>query len=100
MDMLTQIACRGAADLSLLSFQAVYALSIMPAHGCLAVCRLVAEDEELFDNREHGILAYARYDGGLKNLVIIPDIQHYGIYREAWEETHQLALDWFDKHLK
>lgn len=65
-----------------------------------AIQFVLAGNEELFDNREHGILAYARYDGGLKNLVIIPDIEHYGIYREAWEQAHQLALDWFDKHLK
>ncbi|MAY57370.1 MAG: hypothetical protein CMQ46_03330 [Gammaproteobacteria bacterium] len=60
---------------------------------------VLAGDEELFDNREHGILAHDRY-GGPKNLVIIPDISHYGIYREAWQQANDLAVQWFDRYLK
>ena len=66
----------------------------------VAIQIVLAENEELFDNRDNGILAHARYQGGLKNLVIIPNISHYGIYQEAREEAQQLALDWFDAHLK
>jgi len=60
---------------------------------------VLAENEELFDNREHGILAHDRYDGP-KRLVVIPDITHYGIYREAWEQSKDLAIEWFDRYLK
>lgn len=66
----------------------------------VAIQIVLAENEELFDNRYTGILAHSRYQGGLKNLVIIPGISHYGIYQEAREEAQQLALDWFDAHLK
>jgi len=57
------------------------------------------DNEELFDNKEHSVLAHQRYRGP-KNLVVIPDIAHYGIYREAWQRANQLALDWFEQHLQ
>jgi dienelactone hydrolase len=60
---------------------------------------VMAEKEELFDNEQHGVLAYQRYQGP-KKLVTVPNITHYGIYREAWGQAHQLATEWFEKHLK
>jgi dienelactone hydrolase len=60
---------------------------------------VVAEKEELFDNKDHGVLAYQRAKGP-KNLVTVPNITHYGIYYEAWDQAHKLALEWFDKYLK
>jgi hypothetical protein len=60
---------------------------------------LVAEKEELMDNRENGLKAYERARGP-KNLVTIPNITHYGIYTEARERAQKLAVEWFDKHLK
>jgi uncharacterized protein len=60
---------------------------------------VVAEKEELFDNKEHGILAYERAKGP-KKLVVVPGITHYGIYLQARKQAHQLALDWYDEHLK
>jgi uncharacterized protein len=60
---------------------------------------VLAEDEELFDNNEHGIRAHDRYQGP-KRLVIIPGITHYGIYTSAWRQSSELALEWFDRHLK
>lgn len=60
---------------------------------------VLAENEELFDNRNHGLKAYERARGP-KNLVIIPKIKHYGIYYEARLEAQKLALQWFDKYLK
>ncbi len=60
---------------------------------------LVAEKEELFDNKDHGVLAYQRAKGP-KNLVTVSKITHYGIYYEAWDQAHKLALEWFDKYLK
>jgi dienelactone hydrolase len=60
---------------------------------------VIAEKEELFDNKDHGVLAYQRAKGP-KNLVTVPKITHYGIYYEAWDQSHKLAQEWFDKHLK
>jgi uncharacterized protein len=67
--------------------------------GDIPIQFVLAEDEELFDNREHGIRAHGLYRGP-KRLVIIPGIAHYGIYREAWQQTNELAREWFDMHLK
>lgn len=67
--------------------------------GQIPIMIVVAENEELFDNREHGLLAYERYKGP-KQLVVVPGIKHYGIYREAWPQAHKLAREWFDRNLK
>jgi dienelactone hydrolase len=68
-----------------------------PAH--CAMLFIIAEKEELFDNRDHGIKAHERARGP-KKLVTIPGITHYGIYREARPEAQKLAIAWFDEHLK
>ena len=60
---------------------------------------LIAEKEELFDNKDHAILAHERFKG-TKRLITIPKITHYGIYYEARIEAQKLALEWFDLHLK
>lgn len=60
---------------------------------------IIAENEELFDNKEHAILAHERATG-VKKLVSIPGIKHYGIYNEARERAQREAIDWFDEHLK
>lgn len=60
---------------------------------------VLAEKEELFDNRDHGIRAYYRARGP-KRLVIVPAITHYGIYFEARRQAQELAVAWFDTHLK
>jgi dienelactone hydrolase len=67
--------------------------------GDVPIRIVLAEKEELFDNREHGLLAYERYRGP-KDLVVIPGITHYGVYMQAWPQAHRLALEWFDRHLK
>jgi len=68
---------------------------------CERVAKLfiIAEHEELMDNRQHAILAYERATG-VKKLVTLKGIKHYGIYTEKRREAQQLALDWFNKHLK
>ncbi len=46
--------------------------------ACASSCAMLfilAEKEELFDNKQHGILAHERAKGP-KKLVIIPGIQH------------------------
>lgn len=60
---------------------------------------IIAENEELFDNKENAIRAHERATG-VKKLVTIPGIKHYGIYREARERAQKEALAWFDEHLK
>jgi uncharacterized protein len=65
-----------------------------------AVLFIVAEKEELFDNKDHAKLAHDRMVGTKKKYVSIPNITHYGIYRESREEAIKLAVEWFDQHLK
>ncbi|MCP4193862.1 MAG: prolyl oligopeptidase family serine peptidase [Planctomycetaceae bacterium] len=60
---------------------------------------IIAENEELFDNEEHAILAHQRATG-VKKLATIRGIKHYGIYREKRHEAQQLAIDWFNQYLK
>ena len=63
-----------------------------------ALLFIIAENEELFDNKDHGIKAYERAKGP-KKLVTIPKITHYGIYSEARQEAQRLAIDWFNQHV-
>lgn len=60
---------------------------------------IVAENEELFDNRPNAILASTRVKGPVK-LVSLPGIKHYGVYGEKREEAVNLAIDWFRTYLK
>jgi uncharacterized protein len=61
---------------------------------------IVAEKEELFDNKDHAKLAYDRMPGTKKKYVSYPDITHYGIYREKRQDAIKLAIEWFDQYLK
>ncbi|MDQ3009624.1 MAG: acetylxylan esterase [Acidobacteriota bacterium] len=65
-----------------------------------AVLFIVAEKEELFDNKDHAKLAYDRMAGTKKKYVSIPNIPHYGIYREERNQAIKLAVEWFDQYLK
>lgn len=60
---------------------------------------IIAEKEELFDNKQHAILAHERATG-VKKLVTIPGITHYGVYNEARNRAQTEAIAWFDEHLK
>jgi dienelactone hydrolase len=62
---------------------------------------VVAEKEELMDNKDNGVLAYQRAKGP-KNLVTIPEITHYGVYMvpPARQKARELAIAWFDRYLK
>jgi dienelactone hydrolase len=68
---------------------------------CSKVAKLfiIAENEELFDDRDHAILAYERATG-IKKLVSVKGIKHYGIYKEKRKEAQELAIDWFQEHLR
>lgn len=65
----------------------------------VAMLFIIAEKEELFDNREHAIRAHARAKG-VKKLVTVPEIAHYGVYTTAREHATKLAIEWFDQNLK
>jgi dipeptidyl aminopeptidase/acylaminoacyl peptidase len=68
------------------------------APGC-AMLFIVAEREELFDNREHAMRAYDLAQGP-KKLVVVPNITHYGVYLQARKQCEAHAIEWFDEHLK
>jgi dienelactone hydrolase len=69
------------------------------AHVSAAALFILAANEELVDNRTNGELAYQRVRGPRK-LVVIPDIKHYGVYGVARQQAIDLAIAWFDAHLK
>ncbi|MBX9603493.1 MAG: acetylxylan esterase [Bryobacteraceae bacterium] len=62
---------------------------------------VLAGKEELVDNKANGEAAYERAKGP-RNMVVIPDIDHYGIYYnlEARRLSNRLAIEWFQKYLK
>ena len=57
-----------------------------------------AGDEELFDRHIAGELAVtrARANGAPAEYRVIPGITHYQIYREAFEESSRMAVEWFN----
>ncbi len=61
---------------------------------------IVAEKEELFDNKDHAKIAYDRMPGTKKKYVSVPNITHYGIYRESRNDAIKMAIEWFDQYLK
>ena len=64
-----------------------------------AMLFIAAEKEELFNNKDHPEAAFKRA-AEPKKYVVIPGIAHYGVYSEARKEAGNLALGWFDQHLK
>jgi len=60
---------------------------------------IIAGDEELLDNKDHAILVHERASG-IKKLVSILGIKHYGIYNEVRDRAQKEAIAWFDKYLK
>lgn len=60
-----------------------------------------AEKEELFDNKQHGGLAYEKIKDRVKSKYHLePGITHYGIYRERYIQGSQMAIEWFNENLK
>lgn len=61
-----------------------------------------AEHEELFDRHRVGELAVmrAQANGARAEHRVIPDITHYDIYREAFDESAEMAREWFNGCLK
>jgi uncharacterized protein len=71
----------------------------MEKAGTCAMLFIVAEKEELFDNRDHAIKAHERAKGP-KKLVVLPGISHYDVYGRSRVEATKLAIEWFNQHLK
>jgi dienelactone hydrolase len=61
---------------------------------------IVAEKEELFDNKDHAKLAYDRMPGAKKKYVVLPNITHYGVYYQLRGEAIKQAIEWYDQYLK
>ena len=61
-----------------------------------------AEHEELFDRHRAGELSVERAtaNGARAEYRVIPGITHYDIYRQAFDESAQMALAWFNDCLK
>jgi uncharacterized protein len=68
------------------------------ANDAVALQFVLAENEE-YGGNPIAIQTHDAHDGP-KNLVIIPGINHYDIYRKAWQQSFDLAVAWFDEHLK
>lgn len=63
----------------------------------VALQMVLAENEE-YGGNEAARAVYERH-AGPKNLVVVEGIGHYDVYRDAWQQVHDLAVDWFGKHL-
>lgn len=67
--------------------------------GDRPVLFVVAQNEELFDNRNHSYAAYERLSGA-KKIVVVPDATHFELYTgSAFEMSANAAADWFNQHL-
>jgi hypothetical protein len=82
-------------------FAAWYPVEYIDRASNVAMQFVVADKEELMDNKNNGILAYQRAKGP-KNLVNIPEITHYGVYMvpSARQKARELAIAWFNRYLK
>ena len=67
----------------------------------VAIEVIVAERDELLDNKDHGLLAYQRAKGP-KYYEVIPNITHYGVYNipDVRKHVRDLAIKWFDRYVK
>ena len=62
-----------------------------------------AENEELMNRLDHGKAVYEiiKAKGNVPvKYHVVEGIGHYGIYREAYEVSSDMALAWFNEHLK
>jgi dienelactone hydrolase len=61
---------------------------------------IVAEKEELMDNRLHGLLAYNRAKDNIPaRYEIMKGMTHFEIYEKGRLKAIELAVNWFDTHL-
>src|SRR5262249_50171141 len=62
---------------------------------------VMAEKDEIVDNKQSGEKLHEILKANKIPTAIhtIKEIAHYGIYKEGFEESSKLAVDWFRKHL-
>jgi len=62
---------------------------------------IVAEKEELMDNRVHGLLAYQRAkDHVPARYEVMKGLTHFDIYAKGRMNAIKLAVEWFNEYLK
>jgi dienelactone hydrolase len=62
---------------------------------------IVAEKEELMDNKVHGLLAYNRAkDNVSARYEVMKGLTHFDIYAKGRMKAINLAVEWFNEHLK
>jgi dipeptidyl aminopeptidase/acylaminoacyl peptidase len=61
-----------------------------------------AGKEELMDIKQNGgrVAGILKANGTPVSYHVIPEIGHYGVYVEKFDEALKMELDWFDEHLK
>jgi hypothetical protein len=53
------------------------------------------------DEKERGMVVQKLVRAtGVKKLIVIKCIKHYGIYNEVRDQVQKEAIAWFDEHLK
>jgi acetyl esterase/lipase len=61
---------------------------------------IVAQNEELLNNKEHSLAAFEKITTE-KDYIEIPNIKHYDIYGGNHRKTAtRLAITWYERHLK
>jgi len=68
------------------------------ALGPVALAIVVAKVETVFENNEHGLLAYERHTGP-KQLVTLDTTHRTIMAGGARKQAHEVAQSWFDQHL-
>lgn len=62
---------------------------------------IVAEKEELMDNRVHGLLAYDRAKENVPaRYEVMKGLTHFDIYAKGRMKAIDMAVEWFNEHLK
>jgi len=61
---------------------------------------MAAENEEFFANADHSEKVFKNLEGRVPcHYEVIPDINHYGVYFDGYQQTSSKALKWFQKYL-
>jgi hypothetical protein len=68
-------------------------------HLKIPVLIIVAEKEELMDNRMHGERVYNLVKDNVTARYEVFSGSHFEIYGKGRMQSIQMAIEWFDKHL-
>ena len=65
-----------------------------------AVLFIIAQNEELLDNKDHSLAAFNKIQSS-KDYIEIPNIKHYDIYAAGTRKNvTKIEIDWYNKYLK